>query len=250
MNPLHIFDQPVIELPFENFGSILVQDVFLNGAFIQAVGGLLATVLFFRYRNHCPTGLLFLTTLGFFALSSVLALQFIPLEPSRHLLWGFLPFYSSSMFFVPPIVSMLVQTISNFVDGLTQDGKAGPKTERLFDASKAGWPEIRQLMGQLAKQPENGTIRSRIAEIYLSMAYYESALSEYRRLEEIVPRGYDHAQVLHKIAYIIVEKKNQPQLAVSTLRQIVRLYPKSYFAAYARRWLNHVEAHTVITNEE
>jgi hypothetical protein len=53
--------------------------------------------------------------------------------------------------------------------------------------------------------------------------------------------------LLYKAAYVIVEKKKDTQGAVILLRQIVRLYPKSFFAAYARRVLNHYEAYSLAT---
>jgi tetratricopeptide (TPR) repeat protein len=221
--------------------------LYIDGALIQAVGGILTSVLFFRYRRHCPTSPLFVATLGFFVLISWIAIQFVRLDSSRELLWGFLPFYASTLFFVPPLVAIANHLVCGFVDGLTRSGHHAAKSEGdVLTAvlnGKTGWPEVRRLMDELRRHPDNQRVRAQVAELFLGMAYYDSALAEYRRLAEIVPRGYEHAQVLYKVAYVLIEKKRQPRLAVSTLRQIVRLHPKSYFAAYARRWLNHLEAH-------
>ena len=47
---------------------------------------------------------------------------------------------------------------------------------------------------------------------------------------------------------MLVERKKATEGAVIILRRIVRLYPKSYFAAYSRRILNHYEAHLEVTD--
>ena len=221
--------------------------LYIDGALIQATGGILTSVFFFRYRKHCPAAPLFLATITFFVLTTWIAIQSVPLDVSEDRLWGFLPFYASSLFFVPPLIAIINHLISGFLDGLTKAGHRSAKNDgdvlNAVLSGKSGWPEIRRLLNEFSRHPENRQIRSQVAELYLGMAYFDSALAEYRRLAETVPRGYEHAQVLHKIANVLIEKKRQPRLAVATLRQIVRLYPKSYFAAYARRWLNHLDAH-------
>ena len=86
-------------------------------------------------------------------------------------------------------------------------------------------------------------LRLRLAKIYSHLGYYTSSAYEYSKAAEWLPNGYAHSQVLYKAAYILVEKKGDATRAMTILRRIVRLYPKSYFASYARRIINRYEAH-------
>ena len=105
------------------------------------------------------------------------------------------------------------------------------------------WERIQNHMEALADDPTNVAAHERLGDIYASMGLHESAVYEYRKAAEWVGRGYAQGHMLYKAAHILVEKKRDIPAALILLRRIVRLYPKSYFASYARRVINHYEAH-------
>ena len=98
-------------------------------------------------------------------------------------------------------------------------------------------------MEALASEPSNAGMHERLGDIYASMGFYESAVYEYRKAADWLGRGYSQGHMLYKAAHLLVEKRRDIPAAILLLRRIVRLYPKSYFASYARRIINHYEAH-------
>jgi tetratricopeptide (TPR) repeat protein len=91
-------------------------------------------------------------------------------------------------------------------------------------------------------------VRERLGDLYLRMGFFDSAVYEYQKAAEWVERGYAHGHLLYKAAWVLVERKKKTEAALILLRRIIRLYPKSYFAAYARRVLNHFEAHAGVSD--
>ncbi len=55
--------------------------------------------------------------------------------------------------------------------------------------------------------------------------------------------GYAQGNVLYKAGRTLVEKKKDIPSAMAILHRIVRVYPRSFFASYSRRVINHHEAH-------
>ena len=86
---------------------------------------------------------------------------------SEDRLWGFLPFYASSLFFVPPLIAIINHLISGFLDGLTKAGHRSAKNDgdvlNAVLSGKSGWPEIRRLLNEFSRHPENRQIRSQVA---------------------------------------------------------------------------------------
>jgi tetratricopeptide (TPR) repeat protein len=98
-------------------------------------------------------------------------------------------------------------------------------------------------MEALGKNPIHPFHRRELAETYLRLGMTTSALSEFQKAASCLEQGYEHAYLLFKTAHLMVDEIGDIPSALPTLRRIVRLYPKSYFAAYARRIINHHEAH-------
>ena len=103
--------------------------------------------------------------------------------------------------------------------------------------------EIKRCQEILTEFRDRVDVRERLADLYTRQGFFDSAVYEYRRASDWVARGYRHAYILYKAGFILVEKRGDLERAAPILRRIVRLYPKSYFASYARRVLNHLEAH-------
>ncbi|MEC7922999.1 MAG: hypothetical protein VX496_06325, partial [Planctomycetota bacterium] len=50
-------------------------------------------------------------------------------------------------------------------------------------------------------------------------------------------------RLMYRAVYICVERRMSVKNALPLLRRMIRLYPRSYYAAYARRILNRYEAY-------
>ncbi len=102
---------------------------------------------------------------------------------------------------------------------------------------------LRAKREELVLRPTDARLRRELVEIYLSLDDADSALFHAYVLAELLPRGQAHALALYRTAQILVERKRNLAAAQPCLRRIVRLYPRSFFASYARRLVNHYEAY-------
>ena len=118
--------------------------------------------------------------------------------------------------------------------GGREEGPLNPRQE---------WLRARGLLEALARDPLDYRRREALARSYLALGSLEAAIREYAKAVECVEGGYEHARLLYKTIYLLVEQKKDVERALPLLRRLLRLYPRSCFAAYARRVLNHHEAH-------
>ena len=155
----------------------------------------------------------------------------------------FFAFLVATLFYVPCFVFLGVHYWELFLDYMYSPDSRGRETPSSPTTTKEWWALLHLTLASLNDQPNNVRLRLRLAKIYTCLGYHTSAAYEYTKAAEWLPKGYAHSQVLYKAAYILVEKKGDLSRALTLLRRIVRLYPKSYFSSYARRVINRYEAH-------
>ena len=154
----------------------------------------------------------------------------------------FFVFVGASLLYVPTIVFLILHYWELLVDRILHPGSRkapprGPRTEREY------WEQIQIHLETLTADPTNPLAHERLGDLYANMGFLDSAVFEYRKAAEWCHRGYAQGNLLYKAAHVLVEKKKDVPAALGLLRRIVRLYPKSCFAAYSRRIINRYEAH-------
>jgi tetratricopeptide (TPR) repeat protein len=187
---------------------------------------------------------------AFTALLIVLALVLVSaaatLEFSRfaavHKGTQFFLFLAAGLCYVPATVFLVIHYSETVLERITCPGsRREPGRAPLRE--KEQWHRIQGLLELLAKEPSDSVAREKLADLYAHMGFVDSAVYEYRKAAEWLERGYAHGHVLYKAARLMVDRKSDIGAAVILLRRIIRLYPKSWFASWARRVLNHHEAH-------
>ncbi len=154
----------------------------------------------------------------------------------------FFAFLGAALCYVPCFIFLGVHYSGIILQRILVPGSraAAPETPR---TPKEWWDLLRATLDGLSEEPNNVRLRLRLASIYRRLGYHDSAAYEYSKAAKWIGRGYAHGHVLYKAAYTLAEEKGDLSKAVPILRRIVRLYPKSYFAAYARRVINRYDAH-------
>jgi tetratricopeptide (TPR) repeat protein len=105
------------------------------------------------------------------------------------------------------------------------------------------WKLVEEHLRHLAEKPLNARRREALADSYLRLGVLDSAISEYRKAADSLDSGPEQARLMYRAIYICVERRMSVKNALPLLRRLVRLYPRSYYAAYARRILNRYEAY-------
>lgn len=105
------------------------------------------------------------------------------------------------------------------------------------------WRLVEECLGGLAGNPLDARKREQLADSYLRLGALDSAISEYRKAADSLDTGPEQARLMYRAVYICVERRMSVKNALPLLRRLVRLYPRSYYAAYARRILNRYEAY-------
>ena len=93
------------------------------------------------------------------------------------------------------------------------------------------------------RRPTDATVRRELVELYLSRGDLQGALYQGYALVEMLPFGHAHAFALYRLAQILVDHLGQLEAAQPYLHRIIRIYPRSFFASYARRLVNQYEAY-------
>lgn len=168
------------------------------------------------------------------------------LEPGRlHVIYhlgfqGFL-FLAASLCHVPVLVYISLYHWNRLLERLTSPGKNEEPRRRPLNSRQA-WRLVQSHLEALAKAPVNVYHREQLAEVYLRLGFVDSAIGEYRKAIECSERGYTQSRLLFKSSRLLIDKKGDIPAALPLLRRLIRLYPRSCFAAYARRIINHYEA--------
>ena len=153
---------------------------------------------------------------------------------------GFL-FFAAGMCHLPVFLYVAIHHWGKLVERLTCAKLSEPPGEPLASVREE-WQAARRHLEALARSPLDYRRREALARSYLSMGALAAAIREYGKAAESVDSGYDHARLLYKTSHLLVETKKTVDPALPLLRRIVRLYPRSYFAAYARRVISRHEA--------
>lgn len=152
-------------------------------------------------------------------------------------------FFAASLPYLPLLVYIGVFQFGRLIEHVTSPGRADDPRRKRTPSLKEEWNEIQVHLEALSRHPIDPHHRRRLAECYLRLGLIDSAIAELRKAISCTDRGYDHAYVIFKAAHLIADGKQDVPGALPLLRRLVRLYPKSYFAAYARRIINQHEAH-------
>jgi len=152
-----------------------------------------------------------------------------------------LPYVAVAVFLILHYWEILLERITS--PGSRQEPPRFPQTQREM------WECVRAQLETLAVDPTNVLAHERLGDLYSSMGFLDAAVYQYLKAADWIGHGYARSQVLYKAARIIVEKKKDIPRALCLLRRIVRLYPRGFFAAYARRIINHYEAHDDLRND-
>jgi tetratricopeptide (TPR) repeat protein len=172
------------------------------------------------------------------AASTVEGVHFEEYHASLH---GLL-FFAAGLCHLPVFLYVALHHWGRLVDRLTS-GKRGREPEKRVFSVREEWQAARRHLEALAKDPLDCGRREALACSYLALGALDAGIREYRKAAESVDSGYDHARLLYKSSHLLVETKKTVDAALPLLRRIVRLYPKSYFAAYARRVISRHEAY-------
>ena len=95
----------------------------------------------------------------------------------------------------------------------------------------------------MRRNPTDPTLRRELVELYLSRGEGTASLYHGYALVEMLPFGHAHAFALYRLTQILVDHLGQLEAAQPYLRRLIRTYPRSYFASYARRLVNQYEAY-------
>ena len=151
----------------------------------------------------------------------------------------------ASLCHVPVIVFLVLHYWETIIDRVTSAPRGPGKGKApLPRGEKQTWLAIKARLEVLASKPGDVRAREELGDLYASLGHHESASFEYQKAADWLDRGYAQSHLLYKAAHLLVEKKGDAGSAVILLRRIIRLYPKSCFAAYARRILNRHEANS------
>jgi tetratricopeptide (TPR) repeat protein len=151
-------------------------------------------------------------------------------------------FLCAAICHAPTIIYILLFQWNRLLEELTTPGRRDLPKSHANRTERDEWRAVEAHMKALAKDPLDSVERRQLAECYLRLDLPESAISAYSRAAECVPRGYEHGYLLFKAARLIIDRTLDTRRALPVLRRIIRLYPKSWFAAYSRRVLNEYEA--------
>ena len=208
------------------------------------VGGTLSLLALFCARLRRERGFHVAVLLVFLIATQVVlavTMEEPTAQPSYHLGVKFFLLLLAGIAYVPAVVVVVLQYWELLVERVLSASRLGE--ERKDDKERDTMEQVREYQQRLATDPSDAGAREQLADLYVRLGFWDSAVYEYRRTSDWLERGYAHAYVLYKAAYVIAEKRKDLSAAAPLLRRVVRLYPRSYFAAYARRVLNHFEAH-------
>jgi tetratricopeptide (TPR) repeat protein len=153
----------------------------------------------------------------------------------------FFLFLGACLCHAPVAIYILLHYGDALLEAMTSPGsRKGPP--RPPEGVREEWRRIQGHLEALAVDPSDVGAHERLGDIYGRMGHFDAAVYQYLKAAEWLERGHTQAQILYKAARIIVERKKDTRGALILLRRIVRLYPKSCFAGYARRVLSQYEA--------
>jgi len=120
----------------------------------------------------------------------------------------------------------------------------GGQRGALLRPSIAGYQRVlAERLHELQLRPTDARLRKEVTEILLELGEDQAAAYHAYALAELLPPGPSHGLALYRLCQTLVDRLNRLDQAQPHLRKIIRLYPRSFFASYARRLVNHFEAY-------
>ena len=217
-------------------GYVIACSVYAAAGFCTASAFLCSKTL--RSNSWAQAGALLLSFVSAIPAVAVSAMEYYP---EFHLSFQGLLFMAASFCHAPVWIYIALFHGSRLVTSFSR-GPAGsaPEKER---SREAEWKLVEECLGDLAGNPLDACRREQLADSYLRLGAIDSAISEYRKAADSLDTGPEQARLMYRASYICVERRLSVKNAVPLLRRMVRLYPRSYYAAYARRILNRYEAY-------
>ncbi|HZN60701.1 MAG TPA: hypothetical protein VFD71_21685 [Planctomycetota bacterium] len=156
-------------------------------------------------------------------------------------------FAGATLLYVPVIVYLMLHYWGLLIECILSPGSR-KESQRAPQGRREEWQRIQACLETLAVDPTSAPTHEKLGDLYTGMGFLDSAVYQYQKAANWMETGYGQASVLYKAARVLIEKKSDVRGSLGILRRIVRLYPKSFFAAYARRVINQYEAHEAVRN--
>ncbi len=210
---------------------------------VYAAAGLCTASVFLcsktlRSSSWAQVGALLLSFASAIPAVAVSAMEYYP---EFHLSFQGLLFLAASFCHAPVWIYIALFHGGRLVTSFSR-GPVGSAPEK--ERSRADeWKFVEECLGALALNPLDACRREQLADSYLRLEALDSAISEYRKAADSLDTGPEQARLMYRAVYICVERRMSVKNALPLLRRMVRLYPRSYYAAYARRILNRYEAY-------
>jgi tetratricopeptide (TPR) repeat protein len=150
-------------------------------------------------------------------------------------------FLCAALLHVPTTVFVILSSWNRVLEHVLSPARKSSRLQRRRSAKDA-WRLVEELSRRLGCDPLDAGARQELAETYLELGLIDAAVGQFRRAAECLERGYAQASILYKVSRLLAEVKGEADAAAPVLRRIIRLYPRSYFAGYARRVLNRHHA--------
>lgn len=218
------------------------------------LGSALCAVYYFSPRLRKEVTFHVLTTLIIVLAALVITLGMTLYLPGSaeiaafQLLGLFLLFMGASLPYVAVAIFLILHYWEVVLERITSPGSR-KEPPRLPQTQRELWECVKTHLETLAVNPNNVAAHEHLGDLYNKMGFWDTAVYQYLKAADWIDHGYAQSQILYKTARILVEKKKDIPRALCLLRRIIRLYPRSFFAAYARRIINHYEAHSSLRND-
>lgn len=214
---------------------------------VYALLGLVLSLVYYlvpRLREAPVVHALTLVVLGLAGLIATLGTSFeFESLATYHRGAQFFLFFGASLFYVPVIVYLLIHYWDLLLERLTSPGSREGAPRHRPRSHRQEWANIQACLEELAQDPTNTGAHERLGDLYAGLGLTDSAVYQYQKAADWLEAGLLQSQLLYKAARLLVDRKKAVPAALPLLRRLVRVYPKSYFASYARRVINQYEAH-------
>ncbi|MEE8142171.1 MAG: hypothetical protein V3T77_03655 [Planctomycetota bacterium] len=180
---------------------------------------------------------------------------FLPTEDTARTTtyWFFLVAMSGYLPVASYILSALVATVLDATLPRAQAGRDFRRQaswrRRFLRATRFGFRKLLDAklleakLAELHSRPTNTRLRRELIDLYMKVGDYEQALYHAYMHVELLPRGHSHGFALYRLCQMLVDRLGRLDAAQPYLRRILRTYPRSFFASYARRLINQYEAY-------
>lgn len=145
------------------------------------------------------------------------------------------------------IVAMILafiysERLSLGIAGFFLGGSAGGRVQETYSLAERYEVEhkfedaIRTYLEALERDRRNPTPRLRLADLYYRLGDYDNCVKYMHEALSVTPKmsQSERCAVMNRIADVYLQHKRDPASAVAILKQLIREFPKSKSALYAR----------------